>query len=248
MPRPDFQLYLITDRRQTGVVLKQRFCNDCGVVGAGLKPAPTKEQIETRFLIESLECAFSGGARAVQVREKDLGGRELYELCGQVRGLAQKYGAKTLVNDRVDLALALELDGVHLGVDGFPVAEARKLLGPDRLIGASTHCLAEAEAAERNGADFITFGPVYLTASKARYGAPLGVAALREAVAAVELPVFAIGGVGIENLDEVRAAGAFGVAMISAILAARAPEAAARRILETWRGKSAGEGVCNTRP
>ena len=194
-------------------------------------------QTQGRPLLEVLESAFRGGVRAVQVREKDLCGRELYELCDRVRTLAGAYGAKVLVNDRIDLALALDLDGVHLGVEGFPVAEARNLLGPDRLIGASTHSLAEALAAEQAGADFITFGPVYATPSKAGYGPPVGLKALQEAVRAVAVPVFALGGVGLSNLHEVRSAGPFGIAMISAILAADDPKDAAGSLLAAWRGK-----------
>lgn len=206
MPEPDFRIYLITDRNQT----------------------------KGRPLLEVLEAAFRGGLRAVQVREKDLSGRELYELCEQVRTVAKSYGAKVLVNDRIDIALALDLDGVHLGVAGFPVAEARQLLGRDRLIGASTHSLTEAKSAEQAGADFITFGPVYATPSKARYGPPVGLKALQEAVAAVAVPVFALGGIGIANLPDVRSAGAFGAAMISAVLAADDPERAAGELLRIW--------------
>jgi len=186
-------------------------------------------------LTEVLEAAFRGGVRAVQVREKDLSGRELYELCDRVRGLAKTYGAKVLVNDRIDIALALDLDGVHLGVAGFPVAEARELLGPARMIGASTHSLAEAKAAEQAGADFITFGPVYATPSKARYGPPVGLKALQAAVSAAAVPVFALGGMGRANLHEARSAGAFGVAMISAVLAAEDPRQAAAGLIRVWK-------------
>jgi len=209
---PDFRVYLITDRRQTN----------------------------GRPLLEVLEQAFRGGVRAVQVREKDLSGRELYELAEQVRDLARGFEAQVLINDRVDIALALKLDGVHVPVSGFPVAEARKLLGPKRLIGASTHSLLEAEAAEQAGADFITFGPVYATASKARYGPPVGAAALAETMERVSIPVYALGGVAVNNLAEIGRAGAFGIAMISAILTAANPEKAAKSLIEQWPAK-AGE-------
>ena len=207
MVEPDFRVYLITDRTQTN----------------------------GRPLTEVLESAFRGGIPAVQVREKDLSGRELYELCEKVRNLARAHGAKVLVNDRIDLALALDLDGVHLGVAGFPIAEARALLGPDRVIGASTHSLAEARAAEQAGADFITFGPVFATPSKAGYGPAKGIKALQEAVSGVSVPVFALGGVGLSNLEEVRSAGAFGVAMISAVSAADDPERAAAGLIRVWQ-------------
>jgi len=210
MSGPDFRVYLITDRKQT----------------------------QGRELLEVLEKAFRGGVRAVQVREKDLSGRELYELAERVQNLAKKFKARVLINDRVDIALALDLDGVHLPAAGFPVAEVRKLLGPNRLIGASTHSLTEAQAAAEAGADFITFGPVYATASKARYGPPVGVAALREAVRRVLIPVFALGGIGPNHLAEVAASGAFGIAMISAVLAASDPEQAARDLMERWQARA----------
>lgn len=208
-PRIDFALYLITDRKQ----------------------------VKGEDLLSAVAAAFRGGVRAVQIREKDLSGRELYELARQVKKLASRFHGRVLINDRVDIALALKLDGVHLPASGFPPEAARKLLGPKPLLGVSTHSAAEAQAAQRAGADFVTFGPVYATASKARYGPPVGIRALREAVSQVTLPVFALGGIGPENVAEVAATGAWGVAMISAILAERAPERAAKHLLGLWKSE-----------
>lgn len=196
----DFRLYLITDRRQ----------------------APGGD------LLAAVGRALAGGVRAVQLREKDLGGRELYELARAMRALTSGYGAKLLVNDRVDVALATGADGVHLGVASIPPGEARRLLGPGTLVGCSTHDEAELARAAAGGADFATFGPVYTTPSKASYGPPVGVAALRRACGAARIPVFALGGVGPWNVADVVGAGAWGVGAISAFLAAEDPEAAAR--------------------
>jgi len=198
----DFRLYLITDRR----------------LASGMD------------LLSAVERALSGGVRAVQLREKDLGGRELLELARKVRALATRYGAKLLVNDRVDVAIAAGADGVHLGGDSIPPREARRLLGPGKLIGCSTHGPEQLAAAEAGGADFAVFGPVYHTPSKAPYGPPLGIDALRRACAAASIPVFALGGIGAGNLNEVIAAGADGISLISAVLAAKDPAKAATEI------------------
>lgn len=177
-----------------------------------------------------MERALSGGVRAVQLREKDLGGRELLELARKLRALTSRHGARLLINDRVDVALAAGADGVHLGGASIPPAEARRLLGPGRLIGCSAHGEEQLAAAEAGGADFAVFGPVYFTPSKAAFGPPLGVEALRRACASARIPVFALGGVGSGNIDEVIEAGADGVAMISAVLGAPDPETAASEI------------------
>lgn len=201
----DFRVYLITDRR---------------LASGG-------------DLLSAVERALAGGVRAVQLREKDLGGRELLDLARKMRALTARRGAKLLINDRVDIALASGADGVHLGESSISPGEARRLLGPGRLIGASTHSGEQLAAAEADGADFAVFGPVYYTPSKAKYGPPLGVDALRRACASARIPVFALGGVKAQNIAEVMTAGADGIAMISAILAAEDPEAAASDIRDS---------------
>ena len=166
--------------------------------------------------------------RAVQLREKDLEGRELYTLAEQLRALTLRYQAHLLVNDRLDVALAVEADGVHLGQNSFLVADARRLLGAEKLIGVSTHSQHEIIAAQK--ADFIVFGPVYYTPSKAAYGEPQGLDRLRAAVAHSAVPVFAIGGIKTERVAEVLETGAHGIAMISAISAATDPAQAAHEL------------------
>ena len=200
----DFNLYLITDRKQ---------------LPAG------------RGVVETVAAALAGGVRAVQLREKDLAAAELYPLALELRQLTARHGARLLINDRLDVALAVEADGVHLGGHSLPVAVARKILGPNKLIGVSTHYPDEAAAAARDGADFVTFGPVFITPSKTAYGDPVGLDRLREACSGATIPVFALGGVGCEHIGEIRDAGCHHVALISAILAATDPATAAAAIL-----------------
>jgi thiamine-phosphate pyrophosphorylase len=176
-----------------------------------------------RGLVETVSAALDGGVRMVQLREKDLPAAELYPLALELRQLTRRHGARLLINDRIDVALAVEADGVHLGGHSLPVAVARKILGPGRLIGVSTHHPVEIVSAQRDGADFATFGPVFFTVSKAAYGEPVGLERLREACTATPLPVFALGGIGADRLPALRAAGCTRAACISAIMAATDP-------------------------
>lgn len=202
MPNPvDFSLYLITDRHQ---------------VPAG------------RTLLATVEAALQGGVRAVQLREKDLPAADLLPLAEELRALTRRFSARLLLNDRIDVALAVAADGVHLGGHSLPAAVARHLLGPQRLIGVSTHHPAEIAAAAAGGADFVTFGPVFATPSKRAYGPPQGLEALRLACQNSPLPVFALGGIKPCHLADLQTAGAAGVAVISALMAAPDPLATAR--------------------
>lgn len=151
---------------------------------------------------------------AVQIREKDLDDRALYGLARLARA-ALPPPTRLLVNGRLDIALAAlaNTDGAHLPADGPPAAALRARFGPGVLLGVSTHHVEEVERAHRDGADYATFGPVYATPSKARFGPPLGLDALRRATA-VGLPVYALGGVTLERLGEIAQAGAAGVAGI----------------------------------
>jgi thiamine-phosphate pyrophosphorylase len=203
--RLDFDLYVVTDRQQTSG-----------------RPLPTV-----------VEAALRGGAGAFQLREKDLPARQLYPLAQEMRRLTALYGSRLLINDRLDVALAVEADGVHLTTTSLPVAVARRLLGPQRLLGVSTHSPAEAQEAAEGGADFVVFGPVFFTPSKVAYGQPVGLEALRAVRAAVTLPILAIGGIKRDNLEAVLASGADGIAVISAVIAAEDPTAATRDLLHT---------------
>lgn len=201
----DFPLYLITDRRQTG----------------------------GRPLLPVVRQALEGGVRAVQLREKDLSGSDLFAQASELRKITLEYGARLFVNDRLDVAMAAGADGVHIGAGSLPLPVARSLSGQRFLIGYSAHSLDQALQAEANGADFVTFGPVYHTPSKALYGEPVGVEAMRSACAALSIPLFALGGIKEENIAEVMEAGARGIALISAVIAATDPQAAASDLLQT---------------
>ena len=187
----DFKLYLITDRRL--------FPDDYS-------------------LFTAVEEALKGGVQAVQLREKDLETRRLLSMAYSLRELTSGYRAKLFINDRVDVALAVDADGVHLGGESMPAFAARKAAGEAMLIGVSAHSIEEAKKAEAEGADFVTLGPVFETPSKIRYGHPLGPELLREARGKISIPVFAIGGIKKERVGSVLESGASGIALISAIL------------------------------
>lgn len=203
MPQPNFDLYLITDRKLT----------------------------QGRDLCAVVEQALDGGVKAIQLREKDLGGKEIFALADKFSVLCHRYNAKLFVNDRIDVALVVDAAGVQLGKSSIPIETARRLMGNGKSIGYSCHSLAEAKQAERAGADFILFGPVYFTPSKATYGAPQGLTPLKETVAQVTLPVYAIGGIQAANLAQAMNTGIRGVALISAIIGAGDPTAEAKKIL-----------------
>jgi thiamine-phosphate pyrophosphorylase len=182
-----------------------------------------------------LEQALAGGVKAVQLREKDLGGRDLFDLAEKVRDLCDRYDTALFINDRIDVALAVDAAGVQLGKASLPLETARLLLGPKKFLGYSIHSLEEGQRAERLGADFVLFGPVYFTPSKASFGAPQGLAALKKSVEILALPVYAIGGVTAENANRVQGVGARGVALISAIISAENPREAAQTMVGLLR-------------
>jgi thiamine-phosphate pyrophosphorylase len=182
-----------------------------------------------------LEQALQGGVNAIQLREKDLGGRDLLELAEKTRRLCERYDAALFINDRVDVALAVDAAGVQLGKTSLPIEAARSLLGPEKLIGASIHSLEESRQAEQSGADFLLFGPVYFTPSKASFGAPQGLAALRKIVEISMRPVYAIGGITAKNTTEVRQAGVGGIALIAGIIAAEKPKETAAALVHLLR-------------
>jgi thiamine-phosphate pyrophosphorylase len=175
---------------------------------------------------------LAAGLTAVQVREKDLGAADLAALCRRLRGATREHGALLIVNDRVDVALATDADGVQRTGASLAVDDIRAIAGARLRIGASVHSLDDAVDAESRGADWLVFGPVYDTPSKRRYGAPQGLDALAKVAGRVRLPVIAIGGITPARVAEVCAAGAFGVAAIAAILDAPAPADAVRRFLD----------------
>jgi thiamine-phosphate pyrophosphorylase len=178
-----------------------------------------------RDLVDVVRAALDAGLPAVQLRDKDLDGGALFALAERLRAETAAREALLLVNGRVDVAVAVGADGVQLGTGAVSVADARHLLPPDSLIGVSTHTAAEVAAA--GGADFAVFGSVYATPGKIAVGPSVLAAAVRSGV----LPVVAIGGIGAAEVPAVRGAGATGVAVIRAVLAASDPGAATEELL-----------------
>jgi thiamine-phosphate pyrophosphorylase len=198
-----FRLLLVTDRTQTGG-----------------RPLPSL-----------IQQAVDAGLPAVQLRERDLSTGEVLALARAIQSITAPRAVPLIVNDRVDLALAMNVDGVHLRANSLPVSVARRLIGADRLVGVSTHSLDEVEQANRDGADYVLFGPIFDTPSKRSFGPPLGLSALTEVCRRSAIPVFAVGGVTSMSASDIRRAGAHGVAVIGAILTHDDVAAATRGML-----------------
>jgi len=177
------------------------------------------------------QAAIEGGARLIQFREKAMSTHELVDTASQLRQLTRQAGVTLIINDRLDIALAVDADGVHVGQDDMPVSLARKLLGPGKIIGVSAGNLEEAQHGVRDGADYLGVGPIFATSSKADAGAPIGLAGLAEIKRHVSIPVIAIGGITAANVTEVLSAGADGVAVISAVVSQPDIVAATRELL-----------------
>ena len=214
MRQVNFKLYLITDRKLA----------------------------DERGLVAIVETALQATAElvpqppiAVQLREKDLGGRALMQLAIELGQVCRRYKVPLLVNGRVDVALAAGADGVHLPSDSISPGDARKLLGPSKLIGVSAHTAAEITRAEALGADFAVFGPVFAPISKGTYGAPCGPPGLASACAAASIPVFALGGITATRVGELHDTGAAGVSVIGAIIGANDPARATLEIMKALR-------------
>ena len=186
----------------------------------------------TGSLEEAIETCLGAGLKAVQLREKDIGVRDLLFVAQRLREGTRHAGAKLFVNDRTDVALAVAADGVQRTGTSLPVFVLRSICPPGFMIGASVHSAAEARTAEPEGADFLIFGPVYDTPSKRQYGPPQGLSALERVASAVRLPVLAVGGITPARVGEVQRAGAAGVAVIGAILGAERPADAVKAFLD----------------
>lgn len=190
MPAVNFRLLLVTDRTQVG----------------------------GRSLPSLIQQAVSAGLPAVQLRERDLSMGELLPLAREIQSITTSHAVPLIVNDRVDLMMALNLDGVHLRSDSLPPVPVRRLIGPHRLMGVSTHSVEDVRCATQSGADYVVFGPIFETPSKRSFGPPLGLDLLADVCCRSSIPVLAIGGITCERTRDVRRAGAHGVAVIGALL------------------------------
>lgn len=185
--------------------------------------------------VAKVRKALAGGAALVQMRLKDVCAARQLELGGALRAACGERDALFLVNDRCDLAAALDADGVHLGLDDLPIRAARQLLGKGKVIGATIRHRDQAQAAEAAGADYVCLGPLFRAIAKAVDHPPVGLAELVATRAATTLPLFVIGGIGLDSVAQIAASGADGIAVISAVMRASDPELAARDLSAALR-------------
>ncbi|MBP2649771.1 MAG: Thiamine-phosphate pyrophosphorylase [Firmicutes bacterium] len=195
----DYSLYLVTDRRLLG----------------------------NKELVATVEDAIKGGVTVVQLREKDVSTQQFYSIALAVKKAVLQYKVPFIINDRIDVALAVEADGIHIGQSDMPLVTARKLVGPTMVIGVSVATLAEAVAAENEGADYLGVGAVFPTGTKAD-ARSVSLELLSEIKARVNIPVVAIGGINIQNASQVVTTGVDGLAVVSAIIAQKQPGLAAK--------------------
>ncbi|SCM82432.1 Thiamine-phosphate synthase [uncultured Sporomusa sp.] len=202
----DYSLYLVTDR-------------DC---------------LGGKELVATVEQALQGGATVVQVREKNLSTLEFFQVTSRIKSITDKYGVPLIVNDRADIALAVDAAGLHIGQEDLPLAVARRLLGPDKIIGVSASTLEEALLAQEQGADYLGVGAVFPTNTKDDADS-VSLAALKSIKEQVRIPVVAIGGINRSNVQPVMETGIAGVAVVSAVIAAQDPYEAACDMLRLIR-------------
>ncbi|HPC89519.1 MAG TPA: thiamine phosphate synthase [Methanothrix sp.] len=185
----------------------------------------------TSDVISAISCKVS----VVQYRNKDAETREMYYEARRLGQLCREAGAAYLINDRVDIALSVDADGVHLGQSDMPFAAARRLLGPDKIIGLTVHNLAEALEGERLGADYLGVSPIFSTATKPDAGKPAGISLIEQIRRKVSLPLIAIGGINHSNARQVVAAGADGLCAISCVVASESARDEMRRFQDLFR-------------
>lgn len=179
-------------------------------------PVTCEQLSEGRSNLQVLEAVILGGSKIIQLREKEYPKRDLYDLALKFRDITTRAGVLLIINDHVDIALAVDADGVHLGQEDLPVEVARKL-APELLIGASTHSLEQALQSEKDGADYINIGPIFSTKTKEGVGRSLGPEAISKISPQIKVPFTVMGGINEENIDQVLAEGARRVAMVTAI-------------------------------
>lgn len=169
--------------------------------------------------LEVVKAAIAGGADIIQLREKQISTRRVVEMGQQIKKFTNSRDIPLIINDRVDIALAIDADGVHLGQDDLPISMARELIGEDKILGISTHSLKQAKEAEAKGADYIGVGPVFPTSTKPDYS-PVGLELVEKVSQEIEIPFVAIGGIKLDNVRKVIKAGAKRIAVVSGVVAA----------------------------
>ena len=201
----------------------------------------TDTLLQSRFShIELTGQAIAGGANTIQFRHKLGPTREMIQVATEMKRLCNEKGVIFIVNDRIDVAIASEADGVHLGQDDFPIPLARKLLGDNRIIGGSAATMEEAKKCLSDGADYVGFGPVFPTGSKDDAGPVSGIDILREIVETISLPIIAIGGIDKGNTPEVMKTGTHGIAVISAVCCKENPEEATKGLYKAIHSGTSG--------
>ncbi|SMB87993.1 thiamine-phosphate diphosphorylase [Desulfonispora thiosulfatigenes DSM 11270] len=202
----DYALYLVTDR---------------GILG-------------DRDLETAVEQSILGGATIVQLREKDISSLDFYNIAKSLKKVTDKYNVPLLINDRLDIALAVDAAGAHIGQEDLPCAVARKMLGPDKILGITANTVEAALKAQEEGADYLGVGAVYPTGSK-EIDKPIGVEQLGVVKKAVNIPVVAIGGINENNISELKPTGIEGVSVISAILGKEDIKKASEELLSIFK-------------
>jgi thiamine-phosphate pyrophosphorylase len=188
-----------------------------------------------RSTLEIVEAAVRGGASVIQLREKELSTAQFYQEGIKIRDFLRSLGVPLIINDRIDIALALDADGVHVGQSDMPVEIARRLLGPEKIVGLSVEKPEQINPEAEKHADYLAVSPVFFTGTKEDIGTPWGLDGLRKARSMTRLPLVAIGSIKQENAGEVTLAGADCVAVVSAIVSADDPEAATKGLLQEVR-------------
>ncbi len=190
------------------------------------------ESSKGKDLVWIVEEAVKGGATVVQLRAKSISTREFLDISMKIHSFLKKKRVPLIINDRIDIALALDADGVHLGQKDMPLQIARKILGKEKIIGISVNNIEEAMEAENNGADYLGVGPVFPTTTKPDVRAPLGIEGLRKIREKIKIPIIAIGGINKSNVHEVYSTGVDGIAVVSAIILSPDPCQAAEKLIE----------------
>lgn len=205
--RLDYSLYLVTDR----------------------------SFLKGRDLIEAVLQSVAGGVTMVQLREKEASSQEFYQLAVALKNALEPQGVPLIINDRLDIALAVGADGLHVGQSDLPAEVARSLLGKDKILGLSVGDREEIQEGLKAGVDYFGAGPVFATGTKDDAGAPIGIEGLYRLRQETKLPMVAIGGINMDNLKEVHQTGVDGIAVVSALMGAEDIQQAAQRMLRLWK-------------